>query len=113
MANAIGGVIKIKEVGIKEEENCRFEVRNTKNVTGREEFRIFYSVGERSYVSLVIYDVCGRKVRTLVKGVKEKGKYEVKWDMKDGDGKDIKNGIYFYHFKLGEKSIKKKIIYLK
>jgi len=61
----------------------------------------------------VVYDVCGRKVKRLVEGVKERGKYVVEWGMKDENGKRLGSGVYFYHFRIGEKRGVKKLTYIR
>ena len=48
------------------------------------------------HTSLKIYNVLGQKVRTLVDEPKTQGSYEVIWDGKDDEGKDVASGIYFY-----------------
>ncbi|RKX70179.1 hypothetical protein DRP53_05850 [candidate division WOR-3 bacterium] len=47
-------------------------------------------------VTLTIYDIDGREVRRLVDGIKEAGFYTVNWDGKDGRGKPVPSGVYFY-----------------
>lgn len=46
-------------------------------------------------VSLAIYDVRGRLVRTLVEGKLEAGRHSVVWDGKDTSGRAVASGIYF------------------
>jgi len=38
-------------------------------------------------------------VRTLVDKHQEPGYYEARWDGKDGQGKDVASGVYFYKIK--------------
>jgi hypothetical protein len=47
-------------------------------------------------VEIVIYNVLGRKVRTLVKERKYPGRHNATWDGKDDQGDDLGSGIYFY-----------------
>jgi len=47
-------------------------------------------------VSLRIYDVSGRLVRTLVNGRKTEGSKSVTWDGTGDRGQSIASGIYFY-----------------
>ena len=51
-------------------------------------------------VKIIIYDIMGRKVRTLYDGVQEAGLKSVLWDSAD-DNKDLGTGIYFYTIKTG------------
>ncbi len=48
------------------------------------------------HTTLKIYNILGQLVRTLVDGEKMPGDYQVSWDGKDEDGKEVKSGIYFY-----------------
>ena len=58
--------------------------------------------------SLVIYNILGQKVRTLVNGEKLPGNYQVVWEGKDQKGNEVSSGIYFYQLKAGNyKEIKK------
>jgi flagellar hook assembly protein FlgD len=45
-------------------------------------------------LSLKIYDVTGRKVRTLVEGNVEPGYHRIAWDGKDDGGRHVSSGIY-------------------
>jgi hypothetical protein len=46
--------------------------------------------------TLKVYNILGQKVRTLVDEPKTPGNYEVVWDGKDDQGKEVSSGIYFY-----------------
>ena len=47
-------------------------------------------------VELVIFDVLGRKVNTLVKGVQRPGVHQVIWNGADERGVPVSSGVYFY-----------------
>jgi hypothetical protein len=47
-------------------------------------------------VEIVIYNLLGQKVRTLVKERKYPGEHKVSWNGKDDEGNDLSSGIYFY-----------------
>ena len=46
--------------------------------------------------TLVIRNLRGEKVRTVVLGRISAGPQEIVWDRKDDDGKDVESGVYFY-----------------
>jgi glucose/arabinose dehydrogenase len=46
-------------------------------------------------VSLQVYDLLGRRVRTLVDGVLQAGEYHVLWDGRDAGGHSAATGVYF------------------
>ena len=47
-------------------------------------------------VEIIIYNLLGSKIRTLVSEYKYPGEYRVVWDGRDDSGKDVSSGIYFY-----------------
>ena len=57
---------------------------------------INYQVAENTSVTIVVYDVLGKKIRDLVNDYKVIGSYQVKWDGKNNDGSQVSSGIYFY-----------------
>jgi hypothetical protein len=63
--------------------------------------------------TLQIYNILGQKVKTLVNEPKRAGNYEVVWDGKDDQGKEVASGIYFYQLKAGDFTETKKMILLK
>jgi hypothetical protein len=54
-----------------------------------------YRVARASEVTLKVYDMTGREVRTLVSGKKAAGAYTAQWDGSDGSGRKVASGIYF------------------
>jgi hypothetical protein len=58
---------------------------------------IRYQLPSRSYVTLTVYDLLGRKVGTLVDGVEEPGEKSTTFD-----GSSLASGVYFYRLKAGE-----------
>ncbi|MFO7609512.1 MAG: S8 family serine peptidase, partial [Candidatus Krumholzibacteriia bacterium] len=51
---------------------------------------------------LAVYDVRGRRVRTLVQGVLDPGPQEVAWDGRDERGRGVPSGQYFARLQEGE-----------
>ena len=74
---------------------------------------IRYSLTNETDVSLLVYDISGKLVRTLVNEKKNLGVYSVNWDGTDEQGKKLSQGIYFYLLKTGEQTISKKILMLR
>jgi hypothetical protein len=56
--------------------------------------KILYSVPQRGPVKIVIYDLLGRIVATLLDEVKERGNHTINWRAKDGNGNDVPSGMY-------------------
>jgi hypothetical protein len=62
---------------------------------------IAYSVpeGQAVQVSLQVFDLRGRLVRSLVEARVEPGSYVVMWDGTDRDGRAVGSGVYFYRLR--------------
>jgi hypothetical protein len=75
--------------------------------------KIEFTLAKSGYVTLQIYDVLGRKVRTLVSEQLSSGYKSVIWDGKNDDGKDVASGVYFYRLKAGGFSETKKMVIIK
>jgi hypothetical protein len=56
---------------------------------------IAYSLPAPSRVAIVVLDVAGRRVRSLVEGVRPEGRHEVRWDGRDDAGAAVSPGVYF------------------
>jgi len=65
---------------------------------------ISYQLGASGKVSLIVYDVMGRRIRTLVNSVQSPGKYQVRWDGKNDKREDVPSGIYICRLKAGGRS---------
>jgi hypothetical protein len=75
---------------------------------------IAYEVPEGgAQVSLQIFDVSGRLVRTLVDGHETSGSKSVTWDGRDEDGRPVSSGIYFSRMTAPEFSESAKMILMK
>ncbi|MFQ5910546.1 MAG: FlgD immunoglobulin-like domain containing protein [Thermoplasmata archaeon] len=62
---------------------------------------IRYEIPLTGHVSLKVYDSCGRLVRTLVDGKESSGGRTVSWDGRDGSGRRMGSGVYFYRLDAG------------
>ena len=64
-------------------------------------------------VSLNIYDVLGRLVKTWVDERKEAGYYTIQWDGMDSEDRQVASGVYLYRIKTGSHVSTRKMILLK
>jgi hypothetical protein len=64
-------------------------------------------------VKIEIFNILGRKVRTLVDEQLKPGHKLVDWDGRDDRGRDVTSGIYFYRITVGEFSQSKKMLLLR
>jgi hypothetical protein len=55
-------------------------------------------------VTLTLYDLSGRLVRTLASGQRKAGYHAVSWDARDESGAPAPSGVYLYRLKAGSES---------
>jgi hypothetical protein len=58
---------------------------------------ISYQLPERAYISIVIYDVLGKRVATLVNKQQNAGSYTLQWNAMTDNNTTVNTGIYFCH----------------
>jgi len=79
--------------------------------------RFKFTIAQRAQASLIIYDVLGKKVRTIFQNKSfEPGVYtNYIWDAKDDFGNDVSNGIYYSVFIVPDYSFKqvRKMVYIR
>lgn len=74
---------------------------------------IRYQLPARTRVSVKVYDIAGRLVKTLLDGENGPGSYAVRWDGKDKNGRKVPSGVYFYRLNTGNFAESKKMTLLK
>ncbi len=67
-----------------------------------------FSISELGFVTLKIYDMTGKEIRTLVNEVKPAGRYSVVFD-----GSNLSSGIYYYKIESGTFSQVKRMMLVK
>lgn len=65
------------------------------------QFRL--TVGEE--VEAAVYDVTGRKVRSIARGQYSAGRHTLTWDGRDSDGRQVPSGVYFVRLDRGNRSL--------
>ncbi|MDP6297757.1 MAG: FlgD immunoglobulin-like domain containing protein, partial [Candidatus Marinimicrobia bacterium] len=61
-----------------------------------------YDLPKNSLVSITIYDIMGREVRTLVNQTQDAGFKSVLWNATNDYGKPVSAGVYLYQIQAGE-----------
>jgi hypothetical protein len=74
---------------------------------------IVWSLPRAQDMTLRIYDVQGRLVRTLVQGAQAAGRHEVTWKGRDDRGGAVASGTYFYRLVSQEGTLVRKMTLLK
>jgi hypothetical protein len=73
---------------------------------------IAFDLPVRTSVRLVIYDVSGRLIRTLVDDEMSPGQQSVRWDGRDAAGRKAASGVYFYRLETPAFNQSRKMILL-
>ena len=74
---------------------------------------ISFTIKEADFVTVEIFNISGRRVKTLAKDNYETGKYNLVWNGENDSGKKLSSGIYFYRMKTSTYQKSKKFIMLK
>ncbi|TES89701.1 MAG: T9SS type A sorting domain-containing protein [Candidatus Cloacimonadota bacterium] len=74
---------------------------------------ILYQLPLESFVSLKIYDIAGREVRTLVNRKESFGYKAIKWEGTDNKGRKLPAGVYFYRLKASNYEKVKRLVILR
>ncbi|MBL7127901.1 MAG: T9SS type A sorting domain-containing protein [Ignavibacteria bacterium] len=69
---------------------------------------IKFDIPKSSYVKLIVYDILGKEIATLVNEKLGAGSYETNWD-----GSNYPSGVYFYRLQAGDFVDVKKMVILK
>ena len=70
--------------------------------------KIAFTIPKAEKVSLKIYDVLGKEIRTLIKRKMSRGEHEIKFN-----ALDLPGGVYIYTLKTGSRTSSRKMILLK
>jgi hypothetical protein len=73
---------------------------------------ISFYLQKETRVSIDIFDVEGKNIRTLINSKLNSGKHNIIWDGNDNSGNTVAEGIYFYRLKTKTSSFTKKVIFI-
>jgi hypothetical protein len=73
---------------------------------------IGFDLATTTSVRLEVFDLLGRRVRTLVSGVVGPGTHQATWDGLDNEGKRVRAGIYIYRLAAGGFSARRRMVVL-
>ena len=72
-----------------------------------------YDLPEDANVNIIIYDMMGRQVKTLINGLQTPGYKTVQWDATNDKNRPVSAGLYLYTIQAGEFRQTKKMVLLK
>jgi hypothetical protein len=74
---------------------------------------IRYELPENGLVNIIIYDILGRRVKTLISQTQTAGHRSVQWNATNDYGKPVSAGVYIYQIQAGKHINTKKMLLLK
>ena len=74
---------------------------------------IRYALPEQARVSLTVYDILGRRVRTLVDGIEPPGEHGTDWDGRTDAGQAAASGVYIYRLTAGSLATTRRMLLLR
>jgi hypothetical protein len=72
-----------------------------------------FVIDMEGHVSLVICDISGARIRTLVNREIPPGFYIEEWNGRNANGNSVASGVYFYRLAAGNRTLTKKMLLLK
>ena len=72
-----------------------------------------YDLPEPSNVNIIIYDMLGRQVKTLINQNQDAGHKSIRWNATNDYGKPVSAGVYLYRIQAGQFRQTKKMVLLK
>ena len=72
-----------------------------------------FSLGREMNVRLDVFDMRGRKLRTLVNALFAPGRHRVIWDGKSDDGVPVASGSYIYRIRTSDRLLSKRMTLVK
>jgi flagellar hook assembly protein FlgD len=61
---------------------------------------------------LDIYNINGQKIISILNDEFPAGLQKITWQGNDSQGNRLKKGVYFYHLKIGEYEVIKKLVFM-
>lgn len=74
---------------------------------------IAFKAGKETNVTVTIYDLLGRQVKTLIRDKIVSGRVNLRWDGTDDYGNRLPSGVYFYRIKTEKIEVVKKLLFVR
>lgn len=71
---------------------------------------IRYAVPNETYLTLRVYDIAGRSLKTLYNGIATSGTHSITWNGEDDLGRRLENGVYFIRLEAENTVQKSKVL---
>jgi len=97
-------------------ENNKFEdsaISNAYPNPFSDEITILFEIEQESFISLKIYDLSGKVVKTLINHNLASGKHSIIWNGRDNSEKELPAGFYVYEISTNKGDLRRKIAKIK
>jgi len=74
---------------------------------------IGFSISQDAEVKVVVYDVSGREIKTILNGYLNAGRHKIIWDKTADSGRKLPSGVYFVRLEAEEFKKNEKVILLR
>ena len=74
---------------------------------------IRFAVPTSGEAELAVYNLAGQKVVNLEQGLREAGSYTLRWDGRNGAGRELASGVYFYRLRAEDRVETRKLLLLR
>ena len=78
-----------------------------------EQTMIAYNLPVDVSVEIAVFNLLGQKIRTLLHEKQKIGEYQVQWNGRNDNGKQLPSGNYFYQIKTDNYKAIKKMVYMR
>ena len=79
---------------------------------GRVTLQLDLPLENEGFVSVKVFDVTGRRVKTMQDGPLPAGRHSLVWLLRDDRGKVVSSGIYFARMVIGDRSVVRRVVVL-
>ncbi len=77
------------------------------------ETTISFDLPQKDKVELVVYNLKGQKVKTLINDEVDKGRHTIIWNGTNNQGKEVASGVYYYRLSCGNYTKTNKMVLIK
>ncbi|HHE37436.1 MAG TPA: T9SS type A sorting domain-containing protein, partial [Candidatus Cloacimonetes bacterium] len=104
--------VAINDQNIQPAENHLYNYPNPFSLKQDSITEIKFSLKQKGFVQINIYNAKGQKIKTLIKKEFEAGFFSTFWNGKNEKGKNVQSGVYFYKLNIDGREVAKKMLIL-
>jgi len=72
-----------------------------------------YDLAHPGVVELLVFNLLGRRIRTLASGAETPGRKQIVWDGRDDNGHPVASGVYVVQLRAGDRRLYRKLLLLR